>query len=464
MRIYGGKIVNKVVQGCRSKDESTMMSATDVCPARALGLWFTAVLYCTLTSRMVLGAEGARLQDVERAYVGTYRRITTLLVEGDKTIEPAIPLEEWGKLRASPGIVATHFVIVIHRDGRLYTQFASPIELLSRELPKLLRAKHPETKGKPFSFSDYPQAEIQQLANDVLAKSNVECRGSTEIYDGAKVWRNNADNTLRMRDKESQAFIVFDVTKPGDYLGETFLDWSLLSFEIPSVASVRERRARNRVPATFAWGGRKCAITTEVLDGVSCVVCDFGGAERIWLDPALDFAVRRREFFRKGMPVFEHRVVSLKRASDGPWIPSEVVETEYGRDWEAKGRYYGKPVSRARFRVSRIERDLPEHIRYLSIDVPAGSWVIDETLKPLDASGKISKTKDSQVSYVQPANAADLEKIVQLAQLRAGNEALSVVDKPASSRPNRIIWMIGLNVVVLICLVGTLWLWRRRHT
>ena len=123
----------------------------------------------------------------------------------------------------------------------------------------------------------------------------------------------------------------------------------------------------------------------------------------------------------------------------------------------------GKPVYRRQATIDNIDLNLPEHLQYFSVDVPAGAWVSDQTLSPVDKQGnptsfpKYPENVGQAVTYLQPAAQADVEKAVREAQERAAYEIPSAPQQATGTKArftSVLIWfcvgMVAVTVAVAI--------------
>jgi hypothetical protein len=68
----------------------------------------------------------------------------------------------------------------------------------------------------------------------------------------------------------------------------------------------------------------------EAVDGADCVVLDWPGRDRIWLDPALGYAIRKREFqWTSG--TMRDRLVSrdFQVVAENLWLPRAIVHEQF---------------------------------------------------------------------------------------------------------------------------------------
>jgi hypothetical protein len=114
----------------------------------------------------------------------------------------------------------------------------------------------------------------------------------------------------------------------------------------------------------------------ETWDGAECLVLEWAGRDRLWIDPALGYAIRRREF-RRTDGVMRDRVFfrDFQIVSDELWLPRLIEREQYCSKEDP--RSLQNQVSGVRtLRVQSLEIvTVPEHD--FIVDVPPGVHVHD---------------------------------------------------------------------------------------
>jgi len=139
------------------------------------------------------------------------------------------------------------------------------------------------------------------------------------------------------------------------------------------------------------------------------------------------------------------------------WLPRTVLSRQYGITEMAEGRYAGVPIHESVIEITNIEVNLPEHEMYFSLDVPPGNWVTDMVTTPLDSNGKevaLSRDKNTipSISYLQPADQADLDQVIQEARLKKPQRAnKEMLTSKKSSWFGPLIWFnIGFLTIFML--------------
>jgi hypothetical protein len=119
----------------------------------------------------------------------------------------------------------------------------------------------------------------------------------------------------------------------------------------------------------------------EKVDGADCVLVERPGVDRIWVDPAKGFVVRKREiYFNKTRPTQTLSEVvynkDLVEAKTGVWIPKTQVVDFYPDPLYEDKSVWGKLTCRWTLRIDRFEFDTLKD-SFFSVNVPANTYVTD---------------------------------------------------------------------------------------
>ncbi|MDR1480601.1 MAG: hypothetical protein LBJ00_16855 [Planctomycetaceae bacterium] len=127
----------------------------------------------------------------------------------------------------------------------------------------------------------------------------------------------------------------------------------------------------------------KVHTVQEKIDGFDCWVVEWFGMDKMWVDVAHGFAVRKRiVHFSPGGHI--RQVVfnkDYRQIKPGVWLPYSQVVEEFA-DPEYKPRsLWGQPIRRVYYVVEKIDMDYTSVSNFFSITVPAGTYVIDSVRK-----------------------------------------------------------------------------------
>ncbi len=413
---------------------------------------------------LIAGGEGPpSMDDLSTVYIKKYAQVTTLRYESTSRVEAKIEPElVYREFRVfSPADVQS--VVIYHRDGRLYHSVLDPWSVAYTDFDARFMREHPNAQDAADMFT-LPYGRVQTLAK--VALSEVQAVSPlVRVYDGRRLWQMEPGQRLETPNRSVEAFVIVDTNRVASpFLPETLLDGLLFGFDMPRLSFDSQTRARNRLPDLLTAAGAGIASAEERVDGALCVVVDLADTQRLWLDPALGFAVRKRLWFLDKKEIYELTARDFEKLGDDLWLPHEAVYTQYGHAQAAGGNYTGKPIYDRRLTVANWKLNDPADLGYLAVEIPAGSVVIDQTIEPMDDSGRpIAHAKKGDnvvpsVSYTQPANARDLDRVVREAQEEAGRAGRELRTQPANYFRSTLLWF---NVGVLAVLVLTVVLRRR---
>jgi hypothetical protein len=179
---------------------------------------------------------------------------------------------------------------------------------------------------------------------------------------------------------------------------------------LPDTANPKETRVAQRFPdALRAKQGFQVEATMEEVDGNSCAVVARGNEEKLWLDPAVNYGIRRQELYdpESGLATNIYHNQDFAEVIPGVWLPKEC-------SWErcappgAPPALRGKPLVRFQFAVSRIGvNNVPDDL--FSLKIAPGTLVMDTTLLPP------KEGHEQLVTYPMPADETKLAETIRRA-------------------------------------------------
>ncbi len=231
---------------------------------------------------------------------------------------------------------------------------------------------------------------------------------------------------MHLRQRPGDRFITDDVTRSvvmlfdkDDDLGglrKHFfaaepLDFCFFAVELPGISVETLNRAQFRVPEVFRDGN--FASTTDVVEGQKCALLS-SPSLKLWLDPSLGYAVRRREVYIENKLVFVVKADRIEPVAADVWIPRMITLESVGNPRNMyDGALEGVTTYINRVSISRFTLNPPMKDDDFVITPKAGEWVNDLSKKVVGASdGALG------VSYLQPADPGRLDEVVAAAQSR----------------------------------------------
>lgn len=217
--------------------------------------------------------------------------------------------------------------------------------------------------------------------------------------------------------------------------------------------------ADNQPQAHILWllahGAVLEKVHQQTIDGVSCLVVELRGSDRLaksirhkvdpmnrnkclyvfYLDPALNYSVRRREERSQtgtlGILVECDDFVQLKKGKF--WLPRQCA-VAYHTDWLLKrqNRFTDKPLVVERYSLTTFNQDpIPDEQFVLNYDKEAGSHIKTNALPSVEKS----------VSYQVPANPRELDDVI-----RRAIEGKSLRREPVRHSLWR--WLVWINIFI----------------
>jgi len=197
---------------------------------------------------------------------------------------------------------------------------------------------------------------------------------------------------------------------------------------LPNPIDRKDDRKLLRVPDIFDLGGFTVQAGLQDVDGQPCVVVARLGRETIWLDPKINYGVRRCELLFDGTPYVMWRRFNRgwKEFAPGVWLPTVATKEECGPPL-APESYRGKPLYRTVYTLKTAKIN----------DVPDSSFVIrfEPGVTVLDATRLPLKNGEKQfLVYKMPAHPSQIERAV----------AAALADRAVRH------WVLGIPTVLLV--------------
>jgi|GEM_PF-5582772 len=416
--------------------------------------------------------ESSILNAIIDDYAAKYRRIDSLRIDYDWSIEPLISEEALFREKRMMPQPPVSIRVIYHSDGRTYLRSDDPSQEFMDPLFKKLIPEFPALEDDADRlFRDVPFARVRDVINELMADPPVhDCR--VVVFDGKRLMNFGELATFVVGDNPRRTFVIVNVDRlHGSIIPPNLIDSLLFAFAMPGLPKESETREFNRFPDALSGPAVSILKTSEeVVDGVRCIAIETSvesRGQRFYFDPALRHTLRKRQWMRKGSLTFEAEYSDFEEVIEHVWLPRSVIETQYAGKDLLNGSYNGRPIFRRRNLVKLLRANDPADIALLSVDFPAGSVVSDQTLTALDRSGQEKALPEPikqnlkygqivpSVSYVQPADRADLEKVVRDAQRQSGRIGENPFDdKPKHSGVVR--WLVAVNLGILVFIVGVI--------
>jgi len=267
------------------------------------------------------------------------------------------------------------------------------------------------------------------------------------VYDG--------EVFLERRPHVNEKIRTFNKHYPDKIAGHLTSDYSsMIAFDHPALSE-----KSGSVSEHLASGKATLAPHSETVAEARCVVLEVPGTMKYWLDPGLGFAVRRAERFRNEKREYAVECADFTEVAPGIWLPRQVDWYRIGSS-DLPAELCNQKLVRYRLTVKRLEVNNPEHDSLFSTRVPAGSLVHDVTMPPLNPDGTLTegKRKGQAITYIQPADDQDLDKVVFKAQVTIGR----VISKTTVPKKRTLyFWLAGAGACFVVLYLARRWDRRR---
>jgi hypothetical protein len=120
----------------------------------------------------------------------------------------------------------------------------------------------------------------------------------------------------------------------------------------------------------------------ENIEGFPCLVIEWAGVDKMWVDIEHCFALRKRILhFSPDMPIkYEVNNGDFRQIKPGLWLPYTQTVVEYANPAHRPKDLWGKPIRRVHYVVEQIVADNID-MSLFDVVVPAGTYVMDSVRK-----------------------------------------------------------------------------------
>jgi hypothetical protein len=350
------------------------------------------VLLCTLT---IVNSMSAGIPDVQandeidlrvglrRAYEERQKQIRSVMVTYTMKTDNLIDMKVLSKARVADYLVDEKLIEAY--DGR--------------------RAYHKEYNYHSVKLGPgtFPERELIFDGEKCFEK-----RPDTRISDPTS-GKPRRERTKVSRDDPDQVLIDDIGTLKYRRFLSFYLSLAGCSYIDPTQPKIDAQNDSDNILLLMSRYEKNMKLSKESIDGSECVLVDFDGHQKIWFDPALDFAVRRRELFgEQGM--LESIIVmgEFKEVINKMHLPYQVVSYTIG-DNRFPAEHRGNKVLRRDLSIIALALNDPAIEKLFEPNIVGGAYVLDATNKPTNGSHEY-------IIYRQPADKKDLKRVVTVAK------------------------------------------------
>ncbi|MGH7138442.1 MAG: hypothetical protein ACREHD_22045, partial [Pirellulales bacterium] len=387
------------------------------------------------------------LDDIVASYRDHRGKLKSVLVEYDRTGRALVDrrmLYESLRVFDFPPATITAALAGEKRYSRVASEnrdMAAVIGVLQSENPELLKGAEGDLSSRvPFD-------ELERILPKI-APTRAE---RILIFDGAVV-RERSPHSLKTGGDASPVYIVRDATaKPiRSIFPETYFDHIGYAAAEPGDHERTKESLFNELPDVLLIAPFVLR-PPENIDGTACVVVEAAGYQKLWLDVARGFAVRKRQAFVRGELSAEYEFDDFAEVAHGVWMPRKVRQYVLGTG-RVPNQYRAKRLIEYTGTIKRLEANSDAHQALFRLDPEPGAYVMDTTINPPDSQNSApsaAKVGEAMpvVTYIQPADKSDLDKVVR----EARDEFRGSPVAPAPTR-----WRVVVGVGFLAFAVGVL--------
>ena len=397
-------------------------------------------------------ARAASTPDLERiteAYHRHYQSLRSLRVEYDEVSTPLVDMEVlWTQANVTGPF--SRKVTVVTEGGKYYSEIETESQDIEAATALVMKDSPKRFEGKVEITGMISYAELAKKLPLVGKRKGQRIL----TYDGSAV-REKSERPAKIKGTDEPVYFVHEFAgKDVMYLPLSYVEFTLYGPLLPGTVGDDNARKKNRIPEMFAEPKGPVSAGREKVGQTECVAVEMAGQGKVWLDPQRGFAMLRREYYTEGITEMRLEAEGFAEVLPDVWMPRTLTRTDFGGPQVGK-ELRGKPLTRAVMRVTKFEANKPEHATVYVLKPPAGAVVFDMTRRPVDSQGKsieapLPKGNIPSVSYVQPANEADLEAVIKRAEEDQGIMIQGSTPPPAWSRTRKTVVAAGLGLAAAI--------------
>jgi len=335
------------------------------------------------------------LEGIKPVLSANRTKITSLFVEYTAKAEPL----------ASPETLKRYLFMLFLIDQRRTFAFRGDKQYYRYVGPKEAEVIAPDTDpdydmipngSRMKAAFEGNRKQTQQKAGKKLRGERMKLDPEMIVaYDGDKIRReydgNNADIRAASKVQPGHTWFEYDFPRT---IGLS------MSMALPAANAY----PNEFLPDCFEKGNYSVEPQLSPIDDVPCVVVEWLGHDRIWLDPSRGFAMRRRELFDPESGLLKEVLTSSEFVEDLPglWLPRRFSKERCGQPRAPEG-VRGVPLVRFVYNVTKLAlNDTLDP--FFTLQFPPGKVVMDLTQV---------KEAEKPVFYRMPADINDLDKAVR---------------------------------------------------
>jgi hypothetical protein len=398
------------------------------------------------------------LEDIAAGVRRQWDRIGGLAVDYHEKTEPLVEFKYVKKYKSYISTIERDVSFAFKGDKRYHRELAPPTEV--RDMAPDVETDYDVLPGgKQIKKQlEEQKAQYRKARQPTPLQASLASRGREAAFDGKQYRQKEPGLDGNFKGSSGGTAMIADPSSIPDELVQLPQDYLANLFQVrPDAMHPQNDRKAQRLPDALGPGGYEVRPDAEEVDGSTCVVVARPGHATIWLDPKINYSVRKCELFDPESGALQERRQNREfvEVEPGIWLPRVCWRDECGPPL-APEPYRGKPLLRHVYEVKKVVvNDVPDSLFRLEID--PGVRVVDATQAP----AKDGKPK--LVTYEMPADAAALDETIR----RAVKQADGVRDRQEAG-PRQMTWIVAANAALLAIIGAVLaaryYLARRRPT
>ncbi|HVC93383.1 MAG TPA: hypothetical protein VND64_06810 [Pirellulales bacterium] len=328
--------------------------------------------------------ERATLDDVVAACRNNREKLATVLVEYELTGSALVDRRMlYEHLRTYDFPRATTITVVLGAQRR-YCKVESDNKDLAAVITALRAEKPGFLVGVTGDLSRHVSFEDVDRMLPKIAATHYE---SVLVFDGTTV-RERSPHSLKTMDEASPVYIVRDAStlRLRTVFPESYFDYIGYGASDPNDRIASKENLLHQLPGLLSIAPFAVAMASEDVAGSPCLVVEALGYQKLWLDAAIGFAMRKRQIYANAELRAEFEFDDFTEVLPGVWMPQTVTQYAIGTS-RVPESYHGKRLIAYTIKVTALEANRDAHSTFFRLEPEVGSVVMDTTITPLDAAG-----------------------------------------------------------------------------
>jgi hypothetical protein len=421
------------------------------------------VFHALLSVGLVLASHSGRLESAEPSKIPTiadivadvkhqWDQVESLVVEYELTVEAPAGAANAKRYLAIEFLAQEKVMFAFKGNKRYYRQLTPPsalplapnVEIDYDAIPGGEEMMKTREQTKAQIIAALGKEKAQAVLNSKDPKDPIRLTGHFEVaFDGIVLRRKNPGPLFAIHR-------IDDLDADDRWLKQDYL--YKICHPLPDPNKPDNRHASSRLEEFLVSAHYVIQPALEDVEGSSCVVAA-GPGVRLWLDPRIGYALRKKEGIDRGTKLLAERYIyrDFKQVLPGTWLP-QMLQWERCGPPLAPPSVRGEPLLRYTYKVTRLSaNNVPDSLFELE---PIPGWIVwDGSVLPKKDG------KDQYIKYTMPADPAQVDVAINNAIARAEARASWEQLGPWGRRWVNIALFFILSTVCIL-----FWYFRRKHS